>query len=106
MVIDDHRGTYGVEAICRVLPIAPSTHHPHRAVARDPSRASVRAQRDAELGRKIQACREASGKRYGAVEVWHDLVAQGENVARRTVVRLMKEMEIQSVKRGKGKRTT
>jgi transposase InsO family protein len=106
MFIDDHRGHYGVEAICRVLPIAPSTYHHHQAVARDPSRASARAQRDAELGRKIKACWEASGKRYGAVKVWHDLVAQGEDVARCTVVRLMKEKKIQGVTRGKGKRTT
>ena len=36
MFIDDHRGEYGVEAICRVLPIAPSTYHHHQAVERDP----------------------------------------------------------------------
>jgi len=106
MFIDDHRGEYGVEAICRVLPIAPSTYHHHQAVARDPSKASLRAQRDADLAAKIKTCWEASGNRYGAVKVWHDLVAEVEGVARCTVVRLMKEMGIQGVTRGKGKKTT
>ena len=104
MFIDDHRGEYGVEAICRVLPIAPSTYHHHQAVERDPSKASLRAQRDADLAPKIKTCWEASGKRYGAVKVWYDLAAEGEGVARCTVVRLMKEMGIQGVIRGKGNR--
>ena len=47
--VDDHRATYGVEPICRLLPIAPSTHHAHRAARRDPACASDRARRDAEL---------------------------------------------------------
>jgi len=93
-------------AICRVLPIAPSTYHQHQAVSRDPSQASLRAQRDAGLAPKIKAAWEASGKRYGAVKVWYDLAAEGEDVARCTVVRLMKEMGIQGVIRGKGKKTT
>ena len=66
----------------------------------------MRAQSDTDLGPKIKACREASGKRYGAVKVWYDLAAEGEDVARCTVVRLMKEMRIQGVIRGKGKKTT
>ena len=66
----------------------------------------MRAQSDADLGPKIKACREASGKRYGAVKVWYDLAAEGEDVARCTVVRLMKEVGIQGVIRGKGKKTT
>ncbi|NBB81716.1 MAG: IS3 family transposase [Verrucomicrobia bacterium] len=93
-------------AICQVLPIAPSTYHHRQAVARDPSKASLRAQRDTEFGPKIKTCWEASGKRYGAVKVWYDLAAEGEDVARCTVVRLMKEMRIPGVIRGKGKKTT
>jgi len=84
-------------AICIVLPIAPSTYHHHQAVKRDPSNGSLRAQSDAVLGPKIKTCWEASGKRYGAVKVWYDLVAEGENVARGTVMRLMREMGIQGV---------
>ncbi|MBI6630992.1 hypothetical protein JAO82_14015 [Pontibaca sp. S1109L] len=78
MFIDDHRGEHGVEAICKVLPIAPSTYHHHQAVLREPSRASLRAQRDADLSLKIASCWAASGKRYGAVKVWYDLVAQAK----------------------------
>jgi len=44
--IDDHRKTYGVEPICRVLPIAPSTYFRHKAQHTDPSRRSARAQFD------------------------------------------------------------
>jgi hypothetical protein len=36
--IDDHRGAYGVEPICKVLPIAPSTYHAHAAKRADPTR--------------------------------------------------------------------
>ncbi|MDB2407770.1 IS3 family transposase [Jannaschia sp.] len=82
------------------------TWHHHQAVKRDPAKASLRARRDAELRSKIKTCWEASGKRYGAVKVWYDLVAEGEDIARCTVVRLMKEMGIQGVIRGKGKKTT
>jgi len=35
--IDDHRGAHGVEPICKVLPIAPSTYHAHVAKRRDPA---------------------------------------------------------------------
>ena len=104
--IDDHRSIYGVEAICRVLPIAPSTYYAVLAVRRDASKASARAQRDAELSSKIEASWEDSGQRYGAVKVWHDLLGAGETIARCTVARLMRAMGIQGVTRGKGKKTT
>jgi hypothetical protein len=65
------------------------TYHHHQAVKRDPSKASLRAQRDTELSPKIKTCWEASGKRYGAVKAWYDLVEEGEDVARCTVVRLI-----------------
>ena len=44
--IDDHRGAHGVEPICKVLPIAPSTYHAHVAQRSDPARASDRVRRD------------------------------------------------------------
>ena len=47
--IDEHRDAYGVEPICRVLPIAPSTYHDHAAKRRDPSLLCLRAKRDQEL---------------------------------------------------------
>ena len=45
--IDDHRKAYGVEPICRVLPIAPSTYHAHVAQRIDAGKRSARARRDA-----------------------------------------------------------
>ncbi|MBN2858978.1 MAG: hypothetical protein JXK93_01790 [Sphaerochaetaceae bacterium] len=51
--IDDHRDDYGVESICRVLPIAPSTYYEHKAREADPSRLPARARRDAVLGSEI-----------------------------------------------------
>ena len=52
--IDDHRGAYGVEPICRVLPIAPSTYHAHLAKRANPTRLSARAKRDATLMPEIR----------------------------------------------------
>ena len=52
--IDDHREAYGVEPICKVLPIAPSTYHAHIAQRVDASKRSARAQRDAELKIEVQ----------------------------------------------------
>lgn len=106
LLIEDHRGEYGVEAICTILPIAPFTYYHHQSLQRDPSRAARWAQSDAELCPKIKGSYQTSHKRYGAVKVWYDLIAVGETVARCTVVRLMKDTEIQGVTRGKGKKTT
>jgi hypothetical protein len=54
--IDDHREVYGVEPICKVLPIAPSTYHAHIVQRTDPRKRSARAQRDAELKIEVQRC--------------------------------------------------
>lgn len=47
--IDEHRSVHGVEPICKVLPIAPSTYHAHVAKRRDPAKQSLRARRDQAL---------------------------------------------------------
>ena len=52
--IDAYRDQFGVESICRVLPIAPSTYHRHRQRHADPTRRSARAQRDDTLRVEIQ----------------------------------------------------
>jgi hypothetical protein len=52
--IDEHRANYGVEPICRVLPIAPSTYYAYKAKQRDPELRSERAKRDEKLGDEIQ----------------------------------------------------
>lgn len=104
--IDDHRGVYGVEPICRVLPIAPSTYHVHAARRIDPARAPARVQRDAELGEKIQRIFAENFRVYGARKIWHQLGREGEQVARCTVERLMRAMGLQGVRRGKTVKTT
>ena len=48
--IDAHRAEYGVEPICSVLPIAPSTYYEYKARQADPSRLPPRVRRDAVLG--------------------------------------------------------
>ena len=104
--IDDHRQAYGVEPICKVLPIAPSTYHAHLAVRREPARASARARRDGGLKEKIRRVFDANFQVYGARKVWRQLRREGEDVARCTVERLMKETGVQGAIRGKGIKTT
>jgi hypothetical protein len=58
--IDDHRATYGVEPICRVLPIAPSTYRAHAARRADPDRLSARARRDVALQADIRRVWDAN----------------------------------------------
>jgi len=104
--IDDHREAHGVEPICRVLPIAPSTYHARAAGRRDPAKLSARARRDVCLREKIQRVFDENFGVYGARKVWRQLIRQGETVARCTVERLMRAMGLQGVVRGKPIRTT
>ena len=104
--IDDHRAAYGVEPICRVLPIAPSTYHAHAACRADPKRASPRARSDAALSREIQRVWDANFQVYGIRKVWRQLKREGIDVARCTVARLMRQMGLKGVVRGKPVKTT
>jgi putative transposase len=104
--IDDHRGAYGVEPICRVLPIAPSTYHAHVARRCDPSRLSARAKRDDGLMPEIRRVFEENFGVYGVRKVWRQLQREGHDVARCTVARLMRTVGLQGVIRGKPVRTT
>jgi putative transposase len=104
--IDDHRGAYGVEPICKVLPISPSTYFDHRAKQADPARLSARARRDAALRPKINLVFEQNLKVYGARKVWLQINREGVSVARYTVERLMRVMGLHGVIRGKAIRTT
>ena len=104
--IDEHRNAYGVEPICKVLPIAPSTYHEHVARRADPSRLPLRAKSDAELRREIQRVFEENLCVYGVRKVWHQLRREGVPVARCTVARLMRDMGLAGVIRGKPVRTT
>lgn len=104
--IDDHRDAHGVEPICKVLPIAPSTYFDHLAKRADPEKRSIRARRDTTLRPKIDRVFEQNLKVYGARKVWLQLNREGVDVARCTVERLMRSMGIQGVIRGRPIRTT
>ena len=104
--IDDHRGVHGVEPICAVLPIAPSTYHSHAARRADPSRLPARAKRDTGLMPEIARVFDENFQVYGVRKVWRQLKREGREVARCTVERLMQSMGLQGVIRGKPVRTT
>ena len=104
--IDDHRDKHGVEPICEVLPIAPATFYDHLAKRADPSRLSDRSKRDAELRPQIQRVFDANWQVYGVRKIWRQLRREGFDVARCTVARLMKAMNIQGIIRGKPQKTT
>jgi putative transposase len=104
--IDDHRAAYGVEPICKVLPIAPSTYHEHAARRKDPSRLPKRTQRDRELMPEIERVFAENFAVYGTRKVWRQLHREGFDTARCSVERLMKTLGLQGVIRGKALRTT
>lgn len=104
--IDANRAAFGVEPICRVLQIAPSTYHAHVAQRSEPGRRSARARRDDELCRQIRRVWEENFRVYGVRKVWRQLRREGIAIARCTVARLMRRMGLQGVIRGKSVRTT
>lgn len=104
--IEDHRDDHGVEPICRVLPIAPTTFYDNMAKRADPSRLSDRAKRDEQLKPEIERVFEQNLKVYGVRKVWHQMHREGFDIARCTVARLMKDIGIEGVIRGKKPKTT
>jgi transposase InsO family protein len=105
--IDAHREHYGVEPICEVLPIAPSTYYAHKAQQREPQRCSARAKRDAVLRGEIERVWEENFQVYGVRKVWRQLHREGVAVARCTVERLMGNLGLSGAVRGSAfKRTT
>lgn len=104
--IDEHRDAYGVEPICRVLPIAPSTYHERVAQRRDPSRLSGRAQPDKALKPEIVPVFGENYAVYGVRKVWRQMRLEGYDIARCTVERLKRDMGLTGVIRGKSVRTT
>ena len=104
--IDDQREAHGVEPICRVLPIAPSTYHADAAKRADPAKLPARAKRDAALKPEIARVFAENFAVYGVRKVWRQLQRESVDVARCTVARLMQSMGLQGVIRGKPVRTT
>jgi putative transposase len=104
--IDEHKDRFGVEPICSALPIAPSTYYTRKEHKRDPAKRSDRAKRDEALTPEIQRVWDENYRVYGARKIWLQLNREEIEVARCTVARLMKDLEIQGVRRGKKVITT
>lgn len=104
--IEEHREAFGVEPICRVLPIAPSSFHAHQAVIREPDQASARTRGDVAHREDITRVWQDNRGLYGARKIWHALRREGKDIARYTVERLMKAMGLQGAVRGKKVITT
>jgi putative transposase len=99
--IDEHRDAYGVEPICAVWPIAPSTYYAHKAQHAAPECRCARARRDEPLRSRVRTVWEENFAGYGVRKVWRELRRRAEPVARCTVARLMKEMGLQGAVRGR-----
>ena len=99
--INEHRGHFGVEPICRVMEFAPSTYWAARS--RPPS---DRAMRDERLKPEVERVHKDNYGVYGVHKVWKQMNREGFGVARCTVARLMRELELRGVRRGKTCRTT
>jgi hypothetical protein len=104
--IDEHRGVYGVEPICKVLPIAPSTYYAHKARRADPPLRPNRAWRDDALCQAIRRVWDENKQVYGVRKVWKQLRREGYRVARCTVERLMRRLGLRGVIRGRTVKTT
>ena len=104
--IDEHRSRFGVEPICRLLPIAPSTYYEVAAKRTDVDRLSARTRSDMAMKIEIRRVFNENFQAYGARKVWRQLQREGFDIARCTVVRLMRMMGLQGVIRGKPVRTT
>jgi len=98
--IDEHRVEYGVEPICKQLPISPSTYYEQKAREDDSDRLPDRIKRDHLLEFDIKRVWEENFEVYGARKVWRQLNREHIEVARCTVERLMKRLGIQGVMRG------
>jgi len=99
--IDQNRSEYGVEPICKVLPIAPSTYYRSKHLQRHPEQRSARIQRDESMEVDIRRVWQENRCVYGARKVWKQLNRETIEVARCTIERLMQRLGIQGVRRGR-----
>ena len=104
--IDAHRARYGVEPICRVLPIAPSTYYAFKAREADPTRLPARWRRDESLRGEIRRVWQEHFAVYGVRKVWKQLRREGFTAARCTIQRLMRQMGLAGAVRGRKFKTT
>ena len=89
--ISDHREAHGVEPICKVLPIAPSTYYADVARRRDPAKLSARARQDAAMKIEVRRVFDENFRVYGVRKVWRQLKRDGFDIARCAVSRLMRD---------------
>jgi putative transposase len=100
--IDEHRGRFGVEPICRVLGVSASAYYQRATGQR-----SARTIEDERLLERIREVHAANYYAYGYRRTWKALGRAGEPVGRDRVRRLMRVNRIQGAKRrGKPWRTT
>jgi putative transposase len=104
--IDSYRDEYGVEPICQVLPIAPSTYYRQKGFRADPGRLCARKKRDRELRIEIWRIWEENFRVYGVRKIWRQLKREGIEAARCTVERLMRQMGLKGAVRGRKFKTT
>ncbi len=104
--IDAHRDRYGIEPICKQLPIAPSTYYEYKTRERDPDRESNRSIRDRHLEPEIKRVWKENFEVYGAPKVWRQMKREGFVIARCTVERLMRKLGLRGVTRGPKKHWT
>ncbi|MBB6262596.1 hypothetical protein FHS77_003176 [Paenochrobactrum gallinarii] len=95
IIIEDHCSSFGVEPICKVLPIASPTYYKRAAFTRHPERASNSTKSDAALRLEINRFYDENRQVYGAGNAWHTLRRQGHDITRCTVERLMRTPRLQ-----------
>ncbi|MBL9027447.1 MAG: IS3 family transposase [Myxococcales bacterium] len=99
--VEEHRAAYGVEPICEVLQIAPSTYYEHRARRLDPGKRPEREQRDDVLRPMIRRVWTENMAVYGVDKVWRQLAREDVPVGRCRVERLMRGMGLRGAVRGR-----
>ena len=104
--IDQHGVEHGVELICKLLPIAPSTYYEHKAKERNPDLRSRRDKSDEILSKQIARVHEQNMSVYGVRKVWLQLAREGLCIGRCTVERLMRKLGLEGATRGRTCRTT
>ena len=104
--IDEHRAQHGVEPICKVIPIAPSTYYQTKHLEREPSKRCARFHHDEALKPEVLRVWHENFRCYGAYKIWKQLALEGIRAARCTIERLMRELNIKGVRRGRAIKTT
>jgi len=99
--IDSHKESFGVEPICEVLAVAPSTYY--AAKKRPPCKRKLR---DAELKVDIERVWTRNRHVYGARKIWRALNREGIAISRCRTERLMRQMGLAGRTRARKRRTT